>query len=371
MGNDSSEERYIPTSIDDPTFFSDEGERYDFENVRIELTPEAEGMFNDVKSTVVERNKMIAKASEISIVIAIVVCAVRFVFGLLIEQTISIGIGFGVVVYGISFIICMAKMKKPEGVDFTDLEEKFADMCVEPIISQIEPGVDVSHKLVYYPMYGFIQKDGYSYEAGLKQLGKWLYDAGIMKSFNDKFKVSISINTLNANREGFFLTNAEAWSESTDSDGHTTHTKEFKGPVITVRMKHNLNGWVTCHTTSTVFGKESDMGFKKIRYPIDVENEQFNRVFNVDASSQQNAFYILSPLVIERLMELRRICKVFGFHVIGEFCVFCLNNNREYFTMPSGVKGAESITIEKYWQDLVQLVRIIYAFKDAVDLNFD
>ena len=346
---------YIPVAISDPEFFSDEGERHDFRRINPNASQDVVQEFYEMRDHMKKHQDALKVVSMKAFVIAVTVGYIWFILTSLIGMG-NLSLLLGVIVYAAA----VKKMKKPVGFDTDKVEEKFADSCIEPIIAQIEPGVDASYKLIYYPIYGYV--DSY------KNFGRWLYDIGIIPHFNDRVEVLMSINTLNANREGFFLSNVEVWSEY-HSKNHTSHVLKFKGPILTVRIKHGIDGSFACHTTGQgLFGKETDGSYKTMRNIIDVENQQFNELFNVEAESQKDAFYILSPVVIERMLYLRSILKSFGVYIKGDFCIFALFDNREYFTIP---KKVENISIEQYCNDLGSLINLVYTFKDAIDISYE
>ncbi|MCM1440432.1 MAG: DUF3137 domain-containing protein [Roseburia sp.] len=370
--SDVTSSRFKPTRVDDPTFFSDEGERYDFSEVHPELSEDARKLFDYVRQKAIDHETALRNCIRKSNMISIPITVVLVILCLLYEPALVIHAA----VWGyffttmICWVILMQTDKKYSETKIDYFEEKFADMCIEPLIAQIESGVDVSYRLIFYPVYGYIEKRNKQYSMGCTEFGLWMYNVGILPSFNDRFKVGISINTLNANREGFFLTNGEAWSEYR-SNKHTRRVRRFKGPILTVRLKHEIQGWFVCHTTERgILGGASAGMYRKIKNPIDVESQQFNDNFNVTASSQMNAFYVLSPLVIEKLFELKNRCKKFGIYITGELCIFAINNERSYFDVPNSLEDAQKMDVDTYWRDLVGLVNFVYLFKDAIDLNF-
>lgn len=101
--------------------------------------------------------------------------------------------------------------------------------------------------------------------------------------------------------------------ESTDSDGNTSSSivtlfkgrwmifdfnKEFKANVQ-VAQKGFQNA-----KRKRFFGKEEEL-FKK----VSMESEEFNKKFNVFAQDEHDAFYILTPSLMERLEKLISINK--------------------------------------------------------------
>lgn len=116
----------------------------------------------------------------------------------------------------------------------------------------------------------------------------------------------------------------EERQETTDSDGHTTTTyvtifkgrwmvfdfnKEFKANVQ-ISQKGFANSRV-----KRFFGKKEEL-FKK----VSMESESFNKKFNVFAQNEHDAFYIITPTLMERLENLVNNNK-------GKM-LFCFINNK-------------------------------------------
>ena len=93
--------------------------------------------------------------------------------------------------------------------------------------------------------------------------------------------------------------------ESTDSEGHTTYTTIFQGRWMIFDFnkpfKANIEvaqKWFGANTLKHYKNKEER--FKRVK----LESEEFNKRFKVYAQSELEAFYILTPHMIERIMKL-------------------------------------------------------------------
>lgn len=76
----------------------------------------------------------------------------------------------------------------------------------------------------------------------------------------------------------------------------------FKGQVMVFSMFHEFK---ISETPVQVFSKKENDKMKGLAFPVRIEseNELFNRMFSVYAADGHNAFYILTPDVMEDIME--------------------------------------------------------------------
>ncbi len=131
--------------------------------------------------------------------------------------------------------------------------------------------------------------------------------------------------------------------ESTDSEGHTTTTyvtifkgrwmifdfnKEFKANVQ-ISQKGFGNSKV-----KRFFGKKEEL-YKKVM----MESEEFNKKFNVFAQNEHDAFYIITPSLMERLERLEAQNK-------GRL-LFCFINNKLHIGIYDGKDSFEPDSVWK------------------------
>ena len=97
----------------------------------------------------------------------------------------------------------------------------------------------------------------------------------------------------------------------TDSDGDTTYTTIFRGRWMIFEFNKNFScdlqvvsrgfsGNMRKGGIFSFFGSKDSPKMSK----VELENTEFNKIFNVFAQSQQEAFYILTPHIMQSLIEL-------------------------------------------------------------------
>lgn len=110
----------------------------------------------------------------------------------------------------------------------------------------------------------------------------------------------------------------------TDSDGHTSTVTDFKGTFIAITCDKKINGEVTLKE-----GKGFPL-FKGKR--IETENEAFNKQFIITGSSQQDAFYILTPQFMETIVNADQYANAkTRMYFSGNTIYVGLQNNRNLF----------------------------------------
>ena len=88
----------------------------------------------------------------------------------------------------------------------------------------------------------------------------------------------------------------------------TTVVTRFQGMYLKVKLKKQFSGWMVVREREFLDngnprGLFSDMpSLEKIQ----VEDEKFNQTFSIYASDGQEAFYLLTPSFMERMLEMER-----------------------------------------------------------------
>ena len=167
-------------------------------------------------------------------------------------------------------------------------------------------------ELSYAPDMGFTTKDVDNF--GLVRLGNRFYSEDYMKaSYNDVT---------------FELSDVKVQYHS--SNGKNSHTTTyFKGRMLTFPFhKKNLSA-------VQIFSKGFDYR-KSIKeygkmHKIELEDSEFNQMFDVNASDEVDAFYVLTPPLIQRLKEANRLCKTVAFSVINGKITIGLDDGKNSF----------------------------------------
>lgn len=99
---------------------------------------------------------------------------------------------------------------------------------------------------------------------------------------------------------------------------------------------------------------------------VSVENEAFNNMFCIRAQSEHDAYYILTPHFMEKMMRVT--------NEIGRRVMFCFVNNQLHVAIFTGKDSFEHSTLhkidpQKEKEDVIKDIKLITAFVD--DLNLD
>ena len=161
--------------------------------------------------------------------------------------------------------------------------------------------------------------------------------------------------------------------ESTDSDGDTTTTYVtiFKGRWMIFEFNKNFKSDVQItqkgfgnSKVKRFFGKKEER-FKRVK----MESESFNKKFKVYAQSEHEAFYLITPGLMERIERVAQNTK-------GKM-LFCFVNNRLHVGIQNGKDSFEptsvfkEFNVEKINQDISSDIRLITQFVDELNLDND
>lgn len=130
---------------------------------------------------------------------------------------------------------------------------------------------------------------------------------------------------------------------TTDSNGHThtSYSTYFKGKFIKIDLIRDLNLTLKIYEKSMLsFFQGAMSGLEK----VETESIAFNKKFKTISTSQQDAFYVLTPQIQEKFLELE---KSFNGNIN-----FCFQNGYFYCLINDGSNGLEvnpSKPIDKLW----------------------
>ena len=393
---------------DRKSIFSDDGVRVPFPS-ELKVSDEERALFDTTK------NQVKARAIRLTAIIAALTICSSISFN---DPTINL------MKYGIAAIACVlvfffTRSKGSSG----DIKQNYIDHCVKPLVSQYDEDINVSSTVDVFPTYGtcsefssskisdVIEKNakekgfnvsdiekaqGFinglqkienladSFEGNVRSgvyhesLGNFLYAHQVLPQFKSGFSVSLTMENLTKNKEGFLLVNGIGYNISTNTSSAISLAMDnpkkkqivFDGTVLAVRMKHIPRCDVSLFTSKRHFGKEFSSGYYMPRETINTENEEFNQNFEVVASEESQAFFILSPLVMERLLALKEKYGQFGVYIHDDYIIFGMNWKKQPLSMPDKISASKKMSIEQSFEDMKTLLSDIYEIKDAIDLNF-
>lgn len=161
--------------------------------------------------------------------------------------------------------------------------------------------------------------------------------------------------------------------ESTDSDGHTTTTYVtiFKGrwmifdfnKIFKANVQIAQKGFGNSRVKK-FFGKKEER-FKQVM----MESESFNKKFKVFAQNEHDAFYIITPFLMERIEKLDEENK-------GKL-LFCFIDNRLHIGIYDNKNSFEpgsvfkKISEEEILTEISKDIELITQFVDELNLNND
>jgi len=145
----------------------------------------------------------------------------------------------------------------------------------------------------------------------------------------------------------------------------------FVGQAYVLRYKANMPGYVRIMTTTMWMGKESLDGFKaqdKSREEkIETENQIFNEQFDVYATDAHTAFYVLTPLVMERLLAMKEKCGSFGMVVSGSEIAIALCSGCYLFEAPHSYQDIENISVENSKNEIQKMLIFAQLIEDTIN----
>lgn len=95
------------------------------------------------------------------------------------------------------------------------------------------------------------------------------------------------------------------YDSDNNSSTRTVHYTIFSGVFVTLDFNKYFKGKTRLHTKGKTSNSEPSMGTLFSNYnKITLENSDFNNLYKVITTDEQQAFYILSPSLMERLIKL-------------------------------------------------------------------
>lgn len=157
-------------------------------------------------------------------------------------------------------------------------------------------------------------------------------------------------------------------------NNHGRRTKEviYKGQVYTAYYKTELPGTVRIFATKRIalIGKETEAGYpskRKGETKIETENILFNDNFDVYASDEQSAFFVLNPIVMEQLLEMKRLYKEMGVYISKDRMVITLKTNQILFPEQPYIQQKEQEALEKSKRQAKDMLRMTELLEDSIN----
>ena len=158
--------------------------------------------------------------------------------------------------------------------------------------------------------------------------------------------------------------------ESTDSNGHTTRTwvTIFRGKWMIFDFNKTFKANI--QVSQKKFGNSRIKNWgQKVKYKkVMMEDQAFNNEFKTFAQDEHDAFYILTPSLMEKIKKLAS-------SIQGKL-LFCFIDNKLHIGLQNGKDSFEhsifsEINEEKVTNEIAQDIKIITNFVDELSLDND
>lgn len=158
--------------------------------------------------------------------------------------------------------------------------------------------------------------------------------------------------------------------ESTDSDGHTTRTwvTIFRGKWMIFDFNKTFKANIQVSQKNFGNSRIKNWG-QKVKYKkVMMEDQAFNNQFKTFAQDEHDAFYILTPSLMEKIKKLAGS--------INGKLLFCFIDNKLHIGLQNGKDSFEhsiftEINEEKVTNEIAQDIKIITNFVDELSLDND
>jgi len=192
-----------------------------------------------------------------------------------------------------------------------------------------------------------------------------MMDMGDRYSSNDY--ISAKYKNINIEQADVHI---EEEHESTDSDGHTTTTWEtlFKGRWMIFDFNKNFKANIQVCQKGFGNSRINNWGNKLKYKKVMMEDQLFNKKFRIYAQSEHEAFYILTPSLMEKIQSLTNTIdgKILLCFIDNKLHVG-IQNNEDSFEHSIFKKINENKVIEEISKD----IKLITNFVDELDLDND
>ena len=190
-----------------------------------------------------------------------------------------------------------------------------------------------------------------------------MMDMGDRYSSNDYFEGKYkNVNVKQAD------VHIEEEQQTTDSDGHTTTTwvTIFEGKWMIFDFNKTFTANVQVSQKGFGNSRVNNWGEKNKYKKVEMEDAESNKMFRIYAQNEHDAFYILTPSLMEKIKNLART-------VSGKL-LLCFINNELHIGLYNYKDSFEhsvykKIDEEKINDDISKEIKIITNFVDELDLD--
>lgn len=284
-----------------------------------------------------EDRKRVYKKNKLGVVIAVL----SFIIGFIVLNFVPI---LGIIIFVIGIIV-MAVLSQ----DSVKFKKVFKESVVKSLIKQ-ELGVEAVYKM----------NDGISIEE---------INSLCVASKPDRYHLEdyISCKYNDVPYEMCDCT-LEEKHVTYDSKGnrHVSYQKYFMGRVIKIDFKRNLNMELRVVNNPTTGFRYGNL------VPFETEVIDFNRKFKCFASSKEDGFYLLTPVLIQKMSELEGMYRGGIYYIISKGVFYIFINNSGDSLEVSLSKPLDDKQLAKIKSDILIGASIINEFRvDSDKFNVD
>ena len=159
----------------------------------------------------------------------------------------------------------------------------------------------------------------------------------------------------------FETSDVYSWHTETDDEGNTHTVVDFKGQYYIFKFNKNIKENVYVYEGSNAM-------FRKLDIYVEMEDQEFNKMYSVYSKDKHTAFYLLTPHFMEKLKDInKRIDGFLSFAFVNNELHFAVSNYEDSFECDPFKEiniNAEKIKIKKY-------IEIVCEIIDTLDLDND
>ncbi|MCM1087437.1 MAG: DUF3137 domain-containing protein [Muribaculaceae bacterium] len=229
-------------------------------------------------------------------------------------------------------------------------EQEYDEKIVQKAVAQELPGAT------------FIREAGFS-----PQL---LYEYGILPSY-DSYQQNGILRYQKNGREQT-ISNLYLMQRHEDSKERVSYKVSYRGQAYTAHYRTMLPGAVRILPTKMipVINRETIGCYPSRRREeskIETENVLFNNQFDVYATDEQSAFFVLNPVVIEQLLEMKRHYEQFGIFIQDDEMVITLETDCMVIPKRFYQKEQEAQDISIVREEVRKLIQTADLLEDALN----
>ena len=156
----------------------------------------------------------------------------------------------------------------------------------------------------------------------------------------------------------------------TDRDGHV-HTETytlFKGRWMVFDFNKSFKANIQVRDKHFANSKLGNFWSDEHYQKIELEDEEFNKMFRVNAQSEHDAFYVLTPSLMERMKDLR--------NSVNGRIIFCFVDDKLHVGVSNNKDSFEHsifkpINVEEETNKIGNDIKLITDFADGLNLEND